>query len=107
MMGQECGDLVTLFPFVPYSVSLCLSVAYRELRRSKISLSRARARLAFEENCHILDRLGVIFSQAATMADMGRATLAELDRVYNNIVDSSRRKQSVHQALPHGGKQFR
>jgi hypothetical protein len=95
MVGHEYCHQLVLFPFVPYAVSLSLSVNYREMRRSKIPMFRARARIAFEANCGILKQLGKIFWTAAVMAEMGSKTLEEVDRVYSQVTDETRRKQSV------------
>ncbi|KAJ9660429.1 hypothetical protein H2198_002547 [Neophaeococcomyces mojaviensis] len=92
MAGHEFRDQLVLLPFVPYAISLSLSVNYREMRRSKIPMSRSRAKIAFEANCQILERLGEIFWSAAAMAEMGNLTLKELDRVYAQVADADPRK---------------
>ncbi|EXJ73418.1 uncharacterized protein A1O5_03178 [Cladophialophora psammophila CBS 110553] len=96
MVGHEFRDQLVLLPFVPYAVSLSLSVNYRELRRSKIPMYRSRARNALEMNCRILETLGEIFWSAAVMADMGNVTLKELDRVYANVAGTELRKSQRH-----------
>jgi hypothetical protein len=94
MMGHEIQEQLVLLPFVPYSVSLSLSVAYRDMRRSKIQMHRARARDILEANCRVLENLGEVFWSAEAMAEMGKKTLKELDRVYWNATDpESVRKQ--------------
>ena len=100
MIGHEFRDQLVLLPFVPYAVSLSLSVVYREMRRSKIPMYRARARNALEANCRILENLGQIFWSAAVMASMGNLTLKELDRVYSNVTDAESRKHQEHSGRP-------
>jgi hypothetical protein len=85
ILAHGISDHFVLLPFVPYSVGVSLSVAYRELRRSKIGLHRDRARDTLKENCRVLEKLGEIFWSAAIMAEMGNKTLKELDRVYLNV----------------------
>lgn len=68
-------------------------------------MSRARARIAFEANCGILKQLGEMFWSAAVMAEMGSMTLKEVDRVFSQVIDESRRKQSVAILAPSNGKQ--
>lgn len=55
-------------------------------------MSRSRAKIAFEANCRILERLGETYWSAAAMAEMGNLTLKELDRVYAQAVDGNSRK---------------
>jgi hypothetical protein len=62
------------------------------MRNTKIPLYRARARAHLQENCGILERLGETFSSASTMAEMGRSTLHEMDRVYSAVKESRQRK---------------
>jgi hypothetical protein len=92
LVDQEFRDQLVLLPFVPYAVSLSLSVNYRELRRSKIPAHRARARIGVEVNCRILERLGKIFGSAAVMAETGSITLKELDRVCTSVKHDEQRK---------------
>jgi len=92
MVGNECQDHLVLFPFVPYAVSLSLSIAYREMRRNKVPMYRARARADLQTNCHILEVLGEIFWSASIMADVGKSTLRELDRAYASIANSQQRR---------------
>lgn len=90
--GREIRDQLLLFPFVPYAFSLSLSVAYREMRYNKLPMSRARARTQFQSSCDILSELGEIFWSASTIAEMGKSTLKEMDRVYSIVAVSEQRK---------------
>lgn len=91
MRGDEFRNQVVLLPFVPYAISLSLSVAYREMRRSKVPMYRARAQNDVKANCRSLDQLGEVFWTAKIMAQMGNATLKELDRVRSNVSDDQLR----------------
>lgn len=106
MAGHEFRDQLVLLPFVPYAISLSLSVNYREMRRSKIPMSRSRAKIAFEANCQILERLGEIFWSAAAMAEMGNLTLKELDRVYAQVADADPRKPQEVDGDPQANSKF-
>jgi hypothetical protein len=90
--GHEVRDQLALFPFVHYSFSLSLSVAYREMRHNKVSIIRARARTQFQSNCDVLYELGEIFWCASTMAEMGKSTLKEMDRVFTVVAVSEQLK---------------
>jgi hypothetical protein len=92
MLTEDSFVQFVLFPFIPYAISLSLSVNYREMRRSQVPMLRSRARIAFEANCRSLQRLGGIFWSAANMAKTGEMMLREIDRVYFQVVDGSRRK---------------
>jgi hypothetical protein len=87
IVGHEFRDQLSFFPFVPYAVSLSLSVVYREMRQSKVPMYRTRAQVSTLENCKVLDGLKDIFWTAAVMADMAHATLTELNRVHSMIFD--------------------
>lgn len=83
-ISQELRDLV-LFPFVPYAVSLALSISYREMRHGKISLHRARARTQFQLLSDALSELKGSFRSAANTAEMGKKLLKEMDRVVSTV----------------------
>ena len=89
---NELRNHLSLFPFVPYAVSLSLSVAYREMRHTKIAMYRARARSAMIRICEILQEIGEVSWSAEMMAEMGKATLKEMDRVYNEVASGRQRR---------------
>lgn len=62
------------------------------MRHNKIPMSRARARTQFQNNCESLGQLGEVFTSASTMAEMGRSTLKEMDRVFSVVAVSEQRK---------------
>jgi hypothetical protein len=98
IVDQEFRDQLSLFPFVPCAVSLSLSVAYREMRHSKIPMYRARARLKLQNICDLLQSLGQIFWSASMLGDMGQATIREMDRVYSTVANSQQRENQTHSA---------
>ena len=101
IVENEFSDQVVLFPFVPYAVSLSLSVAYREMRHNRVPIYRTRAQVDLKTNCRVLENLGRIFWSASVMADMGKVTLREIDKVYSSVTDAQQRRNqnSVHR--PH------
>jgi hypothetical protein len=103
LVGREFRDQLVPLPFIPYAVSLSLSVSYRELRRSKIPTHRARARSEMEVNCRVLEELGEISGSAAIMAEMGSITLKELDRVCTSVKDDEQRKMFDDHSERHAG----
>ncbi|KAH6665929.1 hypothetical protein B0J14DRAFT_678508 [Halenospora varia] len=95
-IGRELQDQIVLFPFVPYAVSLALSVSYRELRYGKIPSHRPRYRLQFQTICDALAELKIVFRLAATTADIGRKLLKEMDRVVSTMVASGTKTPIEH-----------
>ena len=93
VLDEQVGQL-TYFPFVPYAVSLSLSVAYSEMRHTKVPMLRARARDKLQINCDLLERLGEIFYLAGLMSDMGKSTLDEYDRIYLTAVENYQQNYS-------------
>lgn len=87
-IGRELHDQLVLFPFVPYALSLSLSIAYREMRHGKIPLHRARARAQFQTICDALSDLRDVYQSAATTAELGKKLLKEMDRVVYTVAVS-------------------
>jgi len=92
-VSRELQDQLVLFPFVPYAMSLSLSVAYREMRHSKLHLHRARSRVHFQTICDALFELEGTFWSAATTSDMGKKLLREMDRVFSTVSGTEKRPQ--------------
>lgn len=108
IVDQEFRAQLSFFPFVPYAISLSLSVAYREMGLGKIPMYCARARLKLQNICNILQSLGEIFWSASTLGDMGQAVIREMDRVYSTMANSQHRENQQHPApesltAEHGG----
>ncbi|EPE32905.1 hypothetical protein GLAREA_05917 [Glarea lozoyensis ATCC 20868] len=88
---------LTLFPFIPYAISLSLSIAYRRMRHSKIAMYRARAQKEIQATSLILEQLGEFFWSAGMMAKMGLETVREVERVAVAVVgrEGSRLRSEV------------
>lgn len=88
----------TLFPFVPYAMSLSMSIAYREMRHSKLTLHRTRSRRQFQTLCEALSKLEAIFWSASATSEMAKKLLKEMDRVFSTVSTSERRPEqnSLH-----------
>ncbi|OKL61767.1 hypothetical protein UA08_02465 [Talaromyces atroroseus] len=80
LVRQEYGNELMIFSFVPYAVSLSLSIYYKQMRYNKVPLYRQRARSELQSTCDLLDQLSEHFYISYMMAKVGRATLAEMDR---------------------------
>ncbi|KAF2104947.1 hypothetical protein NA57DRAFT_30265 [Rhizodiscina lignyota] len=83
--GHEFKDQLSLLPIVPYALTLSLSVAYRELRYSKVAMYQARARRQLQENKDLLRKLGTVFWSASTRADMAEHLFREMERVAASV----------------------
>ncbi|PCH07219.1 Transcription factor [Penicillium occitanis (nom. inval.)] len=83
---QNQNHLLIFLPFIPYAVSLSLSISYNQMRYTKVGIYRSRAREELQSTCSLLERLGTHFYVASAMASMGKATVAELDRVSENVL---------------------
>jgi hypothetical protein len=89
---RELRDQLTLFPFIPYAMSLAMSIVYREMRHSRLPLHRARSRAQFQTLCDTLSDLSGIFWSASTTSDMGKKLLKEMDRVVSAVSASEARR---------------
>jgi hypothetical protein len=56
------------------------------MRYTKVAMYRSRAREELQSTCGLLERLGTHYYVASAMASMGKATVAELDRVSENVL---------------------
>jgi len=89
---RDLRDQITLFPFVPYAISLSMSIIYREMRHSKLPFHRVRSRTQFQTLCDALSELSGIFWSASTTSDMGKKLLKEMDRVASTVSAAEARK---------------
>ena len=78
-------DCLSPVPFVPYAVSLALSVEYRKMRHSRLPMFRARAMTAFKRNCQMLRNFGDYFWSANVVAELGERVMKEMERAANNL----------------------
>ena len=72
-------------PFIPYAVSLALSVEYRKMRHSRLPMFRARAMNAFRRNCEMLRDFGDYFWSANVVANLGERVLKEMERAATTL----------------------
>jgi hypothetical protein len=94
-LSRELHEQVTLFPFVPYAMTLSMSIAYREMRHSKLPLHRARSRTQFLTICDALSELEGVFWSASTTSEMGKKLLKEMDRVWATMSNVEKRVPST------------
>ncbi|RCI09229.1 hypothetical protein L249_1390 [Ophiocordyceps polyrhachis-furcata BCC 54312] len=73
-------DQLSAMPFVPYAVSLALSVEYRKMRHSRLPMFRARAMNAFRRNCDLLRKSDDRSWNANVVAGLGERVLKEMER---------------------------
>lgn len=72
-------------------MSLAMSIAYREMRHSKLTIQRTRSRVQFQTLCDALTRLEGVFWSASATAEMGKKLLKEMGRVVSTVSSSERR----------------
>lgn len=73
------------FPFVPYAVSLALTVQYRKMRYSKTIMFRNRARDMFRNIVAELKKLGDYFFSARINAGLGESILREMEKTATSL----------------------
>ncbi|QSZ32955.1 hypothetical protein DSL72_002538 [Monilinia vaccinii-corymbosi] len=96
----ELQDQLVLFPFIPYAISLSLSIAYREMRHNKLPIHRLRARAHFQASCRLLEGLEGKYWTAANAANMGKKMIKEIDRVFSTVSSENRTSASQQDAVP-------
>jgi hypothetical protein len=80
-------DNLSPVPFVPYAVSLALSVEYRKMRHCRLPMFRTRARAAFKSNCELLRLFRDVFWSARVVADLGEKVLREMERTASSLAN--------------------
>lgn len=98
LSSPSSPDSISNLPFVPYAVSLSLSVFYRKMRYSKIPMYRMRGKARFKEVVALLKALGEVYTCARVNAGMGEAILREMDKTARELAGSS-----AVGAVPGGG----
>ncbi|KAL7951672.1 putative fungal-specific transcription factor [Trichoderma barbatum] len=78
-------DCLSSLPFIPYAVSLALSVEYRKMRHSRLPMFRARAMNAFKRNCDLLRSYSDHYWSARVVAGLGEGVLREMERAANTL----------------------
>ena len=74
-------DLAPL-PLVPYSLSLALSVAYKQFRQTGLITIRLRAARELNCRCKLLEKVSKTWISAIAMTDLGKRALRKAKRVY-------------------------
>ncbi|KAB5542596.1 hypothetical protein GE09DRAFT_1135747 [Coniochaeta sp. 2T2.1] len=72
-------------PFIPYALSISLSVAYRKWRFSQIPMFRARGRAAFMEVLPVLEKWGCVFTSARINYNLAQKVVEGMEKVQDNI----------------------
>ncbi|KAJ9132563.1 Cutinase transcription factor 1 alpha [Coniochaeta hoffmannii] len=72
-------------PFIPYALSISLSVAYRKWRFSQIPMFRARGRAAFMEVLPVLEEWGRVFTSARINYNLAQKVVEGMEKVQDSI----------------------
>lgn len=73
-----------------------MSIAYREMRHSKLPTHRAQSQAQFQTLCDALCELEGAFWSASTTSHMGKKLLGEIDRVLITVSSSDSMKPRRH-----------
>ncbi len=82
------GYKLSPMPFIPYALTLSLSVAYRKWRFSRLPMFRARGGADFKRVLPALQDMGAIWSSARINGQLGQAVMLKLDR--NEVLNRKR-----------------
>lgn len=85
-------------PFVPYALTLSLSVAYRKWRFSRLPMFRARGGADFKRVLPVLQEMGGIWNSARLNAQLGQAVMLKLDR--NEVLQRRGPKSAAEEPRP-------
>ncbi|KAI0864865.1 hypothetical protein F4860DRAFT_501035 [Xylaria cubensis] len=103
IISEEFAGQLSYMPFIPYAVSLSLSVSYRKMRHSKVPMFRNRGKQAFRKNILLLKSMDDMFWKSKTMVAMAEQVLNEMDKAVaslaqeNGLTDLSKRVEPVPQ----------
>lgn len=92
-------------PFIPYALSISLSVAYRKWRFSQIPMFRARGREAFMEVLPVLEKWGRVFTAARVNYNLAQKVVEGMEKVQDNIKRKCREGTPVRRERLHGQPQ--
>ncbi|TQV92943.1 hypothetical protein V2A60_003735 [Cordyceps javanica] len=98
-------DCLSPAPFVPYAVSLALSVEYRKMRHSRLPMFRARAMSSFKRNCELLRRYSNHFWNASVVAGLGERVLKEMERAATTLNKDHTPPVTAAESNPNSGTQ--
>ncbi|KAL2257073.1 hypothetical protein VTK26DRAFT_696 [Humicola hyalothermophila] len=71
---------ISPMPFVPYALTLSLSVAYRKWRFSQLPMFRTRGGADFKKVLPILQQMGATWTSARLNGQLGQAVMEKLDQ---------------------------
>ncbi|KAI1119820.1 hypothetical protein F5Y10DRAFT_149432 [Nemania abortiva] len=103
IISEEFAGQLSYMPFIPYAVSLSLSVSYRKMRHSKVPMFRNRGKQAFRKNIQLLKSMDDMFWKSKTMVAMAEQVLNEMDKAVatlaqeNGLADLSKRGEPAPQ----------
>ncbi|KAI0471405.1 hypothetical protein F4859DRAFT_118771 [Xylaria cf. heliscus] len=103
IISEEFAGQLSYMPFIPYGVSLSLSVSYRKMRHSRVPMFRNRGKKRFRQNILLLKSMDDMFWKSKTMVVMAEQVLNEMDKTVaslaqeNGLTDLSKRGESVPQ----------
>ncbi|KUI66077.1 Cutinase transcription factor 1 alpha [Cytospora mali] len=89
LSSPSSPESLDILPFVPYAVSLSLSVSYRKMRYSKVPMYRMRGKVKFKEIVALLKTLGEVYTCARVNTALGEAILREMDKTAKELASSS------------------
>lgn len=90
-------------PFIPYALSLSLTVAYRKWKFSRTGMFRVRGFEDFARTLAVLRGYGKIWTSARINSNLGNLVMDRLDRV-KQLEAESRSKQATTSAARPGSK---
>ncbi|EPE02593.1 fungal specific transcription factor [Ophiostoma piceae UAMH 11346] len=76
---------ICLLPFVPYAVSIALSVQYKKMRYSRTPLFRTRARIGFKDIVALLKSMGDVFINARVNAALGECIWKQMEKAASTL----------------------
>jgi hypothetical protein len=82
-------------PFIPYALSISLSVAYRKWRFSQIPMFQARGRESFMEILAVLEKWGCVFTSARINYNLAQKVVEGMEKVHDNMKRKCRDKTPV------------
>ncbi|KAI1170605.1 hypothetical protein F4777DRAFT_106786 [Nemania sp. FL0916] len=88
IVGQEFSGQLSYMPFIPYAVSLSLSVSYRKMRHSRVPMFRQRGKQAFRKNMLLLKSMDDMFWKSKTMVAMAEQVLNEMDKAAASLLEA-------------------
>ena len=80
ILSNECPENLASIAVVPYALSTAMTVAYRQMRQSKLQTHKNRAKQDIKTCVSLLERVRKSRWSAGAMADLGKAVLAKIDR---------------------------